>query len=173
MEEKDQQRSDLDRLAVLLPYWLHHNKDHIRDQEEWLRKAERGGLQSIADELRKAIDHLQEGNRHIERASSRVQHGKASDAAETVSTKQSHISKSGTPGQNITPLTLDRIGVIRAPYTDSAPYQPLPDAEGDFRIVVDSGYRGGLLDLDRFHYIYALYWVHRVTKPLSMAVRPP
>ncbi|GAG58329.1 unnamed protein product, partial [marine sediment metagenome] len=30
---------------------------------------------------------------------------------------------------------LKQIGIIRTPYTDNAPYQPVEEDEGDFRIV--------------------------------------
>lgn len=62
------------------------------------------------------------------------------------------------------------IGVIRTPYTDSAPYQPVADDEGDFRIVLDQRYTAGLAELNAFRYIYVLYVIHRVTEKPSMTV---
>ena len=41
-------------------------------------------------------------------------------------------------------FSLNQIGVIRTPYTDNAPYQPVDKDKGDFRIIVDSQYVGGL-----------------------------
>ena len=173
MENQGQNRTDIEKLTVLLPHWHHHNKDHIRDQEEWLEKAEKEGLQSVADELRKAIDHSREGNRHIEQASSSIRE-EESNPVEKIDTEESHIlSKEDVPVQNTTPFALNQIGVIRTPYTDSAPYQPVADAEGDFRVVVNSAFTDGLRDLDSFHYIYVLYYVHRVRRQLSMMVDPP
>ena len=43
VENQNQDRTDIEKLAVLLPYWLNHNNDHIRDQEKWLKKAEKDG----------------------------------------------------------------------------------------------------------------------------------
>lgn len=65
-----------------------------------------------------------------------------------------------------------KIGTIRTPYIDRAPYQPIDKDEGDFRIVVDTEYAGGLLDLDRFRYIYAIYHIDRLRKNPSMIVNP-
>jgi tRNA-Thr(GGU) m(6)t(6)A37 methyltransferase TsaA len=68
---------------------------------------------------------------------------------------------------------LKRIGVIRTPYIDNAPYQSLDEDEGDFRIVVDSQYTDGLYKLGKFRYIYVIYYIHRVVRRLSMIVSPP
>jgi tRNA-Thr(GGU) m(6)t(6)A37 methyltransferase TsaA len=68
---------------------------------------------------------------------------------------------------------LKRIGVIRTPYIDNAPYQSLDEDEGDFRIVVDSQYADGLYKLGKFRYIYVIYYIHRVVRRLSMIVSPP
>ncbi len=65
------------------------------------------------------------------------------------------------------------IGVIRTPYTDSAPYQPLAEPEGEFRLVLDPGWEEALRDLDRFRYIYVLYWIHRVNRPVTNLAYPP
>jgi len=46
------------------------------------------------------------------------------------------------------------------------------DDDGDFSIVVNPQYSDGLRDLDRFHYIYVLYFIHRVNKRISMTVSP-
>lgn len=64
----------------------------------------------------------------------------------------------------------DPIGVIRTPYTDSAPYQPIADDEGDFRIALDARFAAGLSELDAFRYIYVLYVIDRVAEKPSMTV---
>jgi len=43
-----------------------------------------------------------------------------------------------------TNFKLQQIGVIRTPYIDNAPYQPVDEDEGEFRIVVDEKYAAGL-----------------------------
>lgn len=65
---------------------------------------------------------------------------------------------------------LSPIGVIRTPYTDTAPYQPVDEDEGDFRIALDRKYTEGLSELESFRYIYVLYFIDRVTDELSMKV---
>ena len=51
-----------------------------------------------------------------------------------------------------TNFKLQQIGVIRTPYVDTAPYQPVDEDEGEFRIVVDEKYADGLIDLKSFRY---------------------
>ncbi|MBD3319469.1 MAG: tRNA (N6-threonylcarbamoyladenosine(37)-N6)-methyltransferase TrmO [Chitinivibrionales bacterium] len=65
-----------------------------------------------------------------------------------------------------------QIGVIRTPYTDSAPYQPVVNDEGEFRIVLQREYAQGLADLETFRYIYVLYFVDRLTRTTVMIEHP-
>jgi len=66
-----------------------------------------------------------------------------------------------------------QIGIIRTPYIDKVPYQPLDEDEGDFRIIIDSKYNEGLYEIEKFHYIYVLYYIHHVKRKVSMIVAPP
>jgi len=64
------------------------------------------------------------------------------------------------------------IGTIRTPYTDNAPYQPVEDDTGDFRLVLNPKYSEALRDLDSFTYIYVIYYIDRITVDPSNFVRP-
>jgi len=75
--------------------------------------------------------------------------------------------------EGIVCFEMKQIGVIRTPYTDNAPYQPVKEEEGDFRIVVEPQYADGLHKLDGFRYIYVIYYVHHVKGDQSMIVSPP
>lgn len=68
---------------------------------------------------------------------------------------------------------IEQIGVLRTPYRNNAPYQPINNEKSDFRIVVDKEYEEGLFELDTFNNIYVVYFLHRTTKPSSMLVSPP
>jgi tRNA-Thr(GGU) m(6)t(6)A37 methyltransferase TsaA len=174
MGNQSQHRTVIEKITVLLPYWVNHNNDHIRDQEKWLKKAEKEGLIEVTDELKKAIDHLRKANHHIEQANLCLKSEKAVDREKLINEGKSPIpSGQETFEQGIVNFSLKQIGVIRTPYTDNAPYQPLADDEGDFRIVVNSQYSDGLSELGRFHYIFVLYFLHRVSKKISMTVCPP
>ncbi|MBN2505745.1 MAG: tRNA (N6-threonylcarbamoyladenosine(37)-N6)-methyltransferase TrmO [Verrucomicrobia bacterium] len=67
---------------------------------------------------------------------------------------------------------LVQIGLIRTPYKTSAPYQPIDNDAGDFRLVLDEKYAGGLTDLDTFRYIYVIYYVDRLTRGAVMMESP-
>jgi tRNA (adenine37-N6)-methyltransferase len=66
-----------------------------------------------------------------------------------------------------------RIGVIHTPYKSNAPYQPVENDEGDFRIMVEPQYASGLFKLSEFRYIYVLYYTHLIRQKPSMIVSPP
>ena len=83
------------------------------------------------------------------------------------------MSKEIKQTEGIVCFDLKQIGVIRTPYTDSAPYQPVEEDEGDFRIVFEPQYAGGLYKLAGFHYIYVIYYIHHVKGEQSMIVSPP
>ena len=67
----------------------------------------------------------------------------------------------------------EQIGVIRTPYLDSAPYQPVDEDAGEFRVLVDEKYAAGLSDLESFTYVYLLYYIDRLNCSPSMTVSPP
>ena len=70
-------------------------------------------------------------------------------------------------------ITFKAIGVIHTPYTNTAPYQPVADDEGEFFIEVYSKYSKGLFELDSFRYMYVIYYIHRLTRRVTMEVSPP
>ncbi len=67
------------------------------------------------------------------------------------------------------------IGIIRTPYKDWAPHQPVEREEEQegFSLLVFDEYSKGLKDLDRFAYIHVLYFCDRVKKSPTMVVSPP
>ncbi len=66
------------------------------------------------------------------------------------------------------------IGVIRTPYKDTVPYQPVQTEEGDFKLVLHPQYTEGLHLLDTFHYIYVIYALDKiVVKTNWLLVKPP
>ena len=65
------------------------------------------------------------------------------------------------------------IGVIHTPYKQSAPYQPVDEAEGEFKVVIEPKYEAGLFKLEKFRYIYLIYYMDRLDVQPKMKVRPP
>lgn len=64
------------------------------------------------------------------------------------------------------------IGVIHTPYIEDAPFQHYEEAEGLFFIELFKEYKQGLYLLDRFRYIYILFYMDRLKKPWHLRVHP-
>jgi len=170
----EKELSDTQKLERLLPYWIQHNEQHMFDHEKWKRKAESSGLNGVAEELEKVIALSKEANSHIEQARRLLEGEKGGAVPEKAGKEKARERTAETRiEQERGEYRLKPIGVIRTPYVDSAPYQPLANDEGEFRLCVDPAYAKGLADLDRFRYIYVLYLIHRVRRKPSMTVMPP
>lgn len=171
MSARDQE--DVQKLRRLLPYWLNHNSHHLLDYQKWVKKAESAGLIQTARELQKVVELSKETNRYIERAGRLVEQEdfappapKPGEEMERARPEEPHTAEARKE------YPLHPIGVIRTPYVDNAPYQPVADDEGEFSICLDPAYADGLRDLDRFRYIYVIYLVHKVSRKVSMTVSP-
>jgi len=165
--------SDIEKLRILMPHWINHNNDHIRDNEKWLKKTIGLGVKDVGHELKEAIDILKKANRHIEVAYKKLQQSESPKPGAIFETeKPKKTLKQKNQPENFGDFNLKQIGVIRTPYTDNAPYQPVEEDEGDFRILVGSQYGDSLYKLEKFRYIYVIYYIHRVTKEFSEIVSP-
>ncbi|MEN8211012.1 MAG: tRNA (N6-threonylcarbamoyladenosine(37)-N6)-methyltransferase TrmO, partial [Thermodesulfobacteriota bacterium] len=69
-------------------------------------------------------------------------------------------------------IQFNPIGIIRTPYTENAPYQPVEDDEQEFSIIVDPQFTKGLYELDRFNYLMLFYHIHLLEKEVKMVVEP-
>ncbi|MGC9327475.1 MAG: tRNA (N6-threonylcarbamoyladenosine(37)-N6)-methyltransferase TrmO [Candidatus Hinthialibacter sp.] len=65
------------------------------------------------------------------------------------------------------------IGVIKTPYQNNAPYQPVDADEGEFCVVVHDEYADGLSKLITFRSIFLIYYADRVIRKREMIVSPP
>ena len=175
-EKSDYKRKampDIEKLKILIPYWINHNNDHIRDNEKWLRKTIDLGLKEVGHELKEAIEFLKKANRHIELAYKKIQQSDSPKLGATFEIDKSKKTlKEKSQPENSRHFNLKQIGVIRTPYIDNAPYQPVEQDEGDFRIVVDSQYGDCLYKLDGFEYVYIVYYIDRIKQELSQIVSP-
>ena len=72
-------------------------------------------------------------------------------------------------------IEMKSIGVIHTPYTIkwNMPYQPTDNDIGEFNIEIEESMTDGLDKIDKFRYIYLLYHIDRITRPVSMTVTPP
>jgi len=70
-------------------------------------------------------------------------------------------------------MTLEPIGIIRTPYQDMAPFQPQEDDAQEFYLELNPSFQEALDGLDAFRYIYVLFHIDRLSRPLKMRVSPP
>lgn len=61
-------KSDIEKLSILLAHWIDHNKTHTESFEEWAKKAESIGKQETADNIRKAIEMMDKANEMLAEA---------------------------------------------------------------------------------------------------------
>ena len=69
-------------------------------------------------------------------------------------------------------INLKSIGTIKTPYKDKAPFQPVTNSKDEFCLILNSKYTDGLFKLNKFKYIYVIYYVNRVKKKPSMIISP-
>ena len=65
------------------------------------------------------------------------------------------------------------IGWIHTPYQSSPPFQPDPEAEGEFYIELNPELEEGLYKLELCRYIIVLFYLDRPDKPVTLKVKPP
>jgi len=56
---------DLTRLRVLLPHWLEHNEEHLRDLRAWAKTARDLGQGQAADLLERAVEQMEAANQEL------------------------------------------------------------------------------------------------------------
>jgi len=57
---------DIENLKTVIPYFLKHNNEHIKDITKWLQKANDSELNEIVEDLRKVIQLSEEINKCFE-----------------------------------------------------------------------------------------------------------
>jgi len=66
------------------------------------------------------------------------------------------------------------IGILRTPYDNRAPYQPVANDEGEFKIILEEKYASGLKLLHTFKYIYVLFALDKIQlRSQQYLLRPP
>ncbi|WP_457558985.1 tRNA (N6-threonylcarbamoyladenosine(37)-N6)-methyltransferase TrmO [Candidatus Harpocratesius sp.] len=66
------------------------------------------------------------------------------------------------------------IGTIYTPYIEKAPYQPVTNDKGIFYIELQKAYLKGLQGLEKFRYIFVIFYIDRLNKKEYInTVQPP
>ena len=160
---------DRKKLQTLIPHWLAHNREHIKKGEEWLPAVTSLGSPEAVREYSEFISLFREANRHLENAHRAVGPSASAEASpHPAHEPHHHGGDAHEPYVHFKP-----IGFIRTPYTEHVPFRPREDAEGDFRIVLDPRFQGGLHRLDEFSHLHVLFLLDRAEPATSLEAHPP
>lgn len=67
---------------------------------------------------------------------------------------------------------VEQIGIIKTPYKNSAPYQPIDSDKNEFIIELKEEYIDGIKDLEKFNFIYVIFYMHRMNEKVKMTISP-
>ena len=71
-------------------------------------------------------------------------------------------------------MKIQKIGEIRTPYKEKAPYQPKDNVEKDeFYINLNDDYIKALDQIEKFKYIYVLYYLNLSKDNPDLKIQPP
>jgi tRNA-Thr(GGU) m(6)t(6)A37 methyltransferase TsaA len=170
---------DTTKLGMLLDYMLNHGREHVAENERWLEKVKDLGLFAVAGKLEEVSRLEEKTNLLIEEAMALLGGEKGAAVTEDhgAASHHSHLPQGSEHPYDETVghlhIQLHSIGTIRTPYKDHAPRQPQPDAEGDFRIVLDERWADGLYMLEKFKYLNVLFYLDRSSNDVVTRVTPP
>ena len=160
---------NIQKFKALLSYWIIHNRQHTEGIEKRLSEVEKLNIDYITNKLRNVIHLFKEINKEYE--SIKIKIGSTENVPLEKEPQEKHalISKSKEKSNT---FEFKQIGVIHTPYKDKAPFQPIKNDQGEFRIVVYPEYTKGLYKLDMFKYIYVIYYIHRITRKVRNIIAP-
>ncbi|MHA1669798.1 MAG: tRNA (N6-threonylcarbamoyladenosine(37)-N6)-methyltransferase TrmO [Promethearchaeota archaeon] len=169
MKNSGSNHFNIQKFKALLSYWVIHNNQHTKEIEKWLLKIEQLNDNYIIKRIRKVIHLFKKINKEFESIKIKVGSIKDVPPKKELQGKEDLVSKSRELSNT---FEFKQIGVIHTPYKEKAPFQPIKNAQGEFRIVIYPEYAKGLYKLDMFKYIYVIYYIHRVTRKFRNIITP-
>ena len=64
-------------------------------------------------------------------------------------------------------ISFEPIGVIKTPYINTAPYQPIDEDENEFFVEVNEKYIVGLKNIEEFKFIYLIFFLDKTKHKLK------
>ncbi len=170
MMSKNPGTEEIEKIKRLLNYWLVHNNEHIQENKRWLDKIKELGLSEISMDIEAVINNLKEANEYISSAIRKIEKPGVKIEKKSKKINKPHLDELET---EIDKVQFTPIGIIHTPYKDNAPYQPVENDEGNFTVVLKPEFTEGLYKLERFKYIYVIYYLHKIEEKPKMHVLPP
>ncbi len=66
--EEEEGEENKKKLAMLLVYWIEHNREHARDFKRWAEKAKGFGERRVYEAIMEAVKHTGEVNEYLLKA---------------------------------------------------------------------------------------------------------
>ena len=66
--EEEEREENKKKLAMLLVYWIEHNREHARDFKRWAEKAKEFGERGVYEAIMEAVKHTGEVNEYLLKA---------------------------------------------------------------------------------------------------------
>jgi hypothetical protein len=76
-ESEEHSLTDIDKLKLLLPYLIDHNRDHAEELKEWREKVKDKGIDGLTEELIEVIHLSDRIVEHLTRALGKLGHPRA------------------------------------------------------------------------------------------------
>jgi len=56
------------KLSILIHHWIEHNESHMAEYEKWAKIAGEQGLNTVREEIEKAVESLNQCNHSLQKA---------------------------------------------------------------------------------------------------------
>jgi len=162
-----------EKIKSLLLYLLSHNKEHLKENEKWVKMIQQAGFEEIAHTIKEINTLTETANQHLEYAKKKLEDSSGKCQPAVKEKKKNDVILETQHTEKPALFEFRQIGTIHTPYTDNAPYQPVEEDQGTFSIELFQQYTDGLAELNRFSYMYVLYYVHKLQRKPAMMTSPP
>lgn len=64
--------NEMEKLRVLLPHWIEHNRSHEAEFARWAEISRQADHEDVADLISRTIDHMRQANEELAQALDKV-----------------------------------------------------------------------------------------------------
>jgi hypothetical protein len=64
----EMEKSDMEKLQILIKHWIEHNDEHAREFRKWVERAKSSGNIAVHDDILNAIENLGDATEHLREA---------------------------------------------------------------------------------------------------------
>ena len=62
------EKTELEKLRILLPHWIEHSYSHQKEFEKWAETAQQEGEAAVAAEIKTALESLEKADNALKKA---------------------------------------------------------------------------------------------------------